>query len=405
MGVVVQGGFAALEAHSEPAGAVTADALPLRAEGWSRSQRLWWLLWCRCPGVGWVRLLQLLHAFGDLAVAWQEPLDRYRDRLGWGEALLRAVESFRRAWGQDPLPRFAASAPDRRLLLPGDRRWPAGVIDLDRPPLALHWQGRGSLWRQLGSRRSVAVVGTRRPSSHGLTMAERLGHALGRAGWPVVSGLAEGIDAAAHRGCLAAGGLPVAVLGTPLDRVYPRHHALLQSQVARDGLLISEQPPGSGIRAGHFASRNRLLVAMSAAVVVVECPASSGALHSAEWAWKQGLPLWVVPADAAKRSALGSNQLLARGATPLLDPEDLISLLGAPPRPIQRAGPEPSPPPGGSAQARLLQAVGDGISLEQLMAVLGQSAAELAPQLLELELNGALRAEPGLHWRPCSPRP
>ncbi len=231
-------------------------------------------------------------------------------------------------------------------------------------------------------------------------MAQRLGEALAAAGWPVVSGLAEGIDGEVHRGALAGGGVPVAVLGTPLERVYPRHHRGLQAQVGRQGLLISEQAAGAAVLRGHFASRNRLLVALSRAVVVVECPQESGALHSAELAWSQELPLWVVPADAARLSARGSNRLLARGATPLLDPADLIAQLGPGPlsaRPAAAAGPTAPMPP---EQAALLAAVGGGASIEELCHGLGRTPAQLAPRLLELELAGHLSAEPGLRWRP-----
>jgi DNA processing protein len=125
-------------------------------------------------------------------------------------------------------------------------------------------------------------------------MARALGLALAQAGWPVVSGLAEGIDGAVHGGCLAGDGAPVGVLGTPLERVYPQHHGHLQRAVGLRGLLLSEQPPGAQVHRGNFAGRNRLLVALAAAVVVVECPPDSGALHSAAYAWEQGLPLWVV---------------------------------------------------------------------------------------------------------------
>jgi DNA processing protein len=247
----------------------------------------------------------------------------------------------------------------------------------------------------------VAVVGTRRPSLHGLTMARQLGQALAEAGWPVVSGLAEGIDGAVHEGCLQAGGAPVAVLGTPLDRVYPRHHEPLQRRVERQGLLVSEQPPGTPVRPGHFAERNRLQVALAAALVVVECPARSGALHSAERAWREGLPLWVVPGDAGKASALGSNRLLARGAAPLLEPADWIAQLG--PGPLRRRS--AGVPPAGSAppapQDALVRAVGAGASLEQLCLRLEQPAERLLPELVRLEVEGVLRAEPGLCWRPC----
>lgn len=296
------------------------------------------------------------------------------------------------------------------MLLPGDPAFPPALLELDRPPLALHWRGHGALWPRLHRRAAVAVVGTRRPSRHGLAMARGLGMALAEAGWPVVSGLAEGIDAAAHQGCLAREGRPVAVLGTPLERTYPRHHGELQRQVGERGLLITEQPSGAGVRPGSFAARNRLLVALSRAVVVVECPLASGALHSASLAWEQGLPLWVVPADAGKLSAAGSNRLLAQGASPLLEPADLIRQLGPGPLATVRgsaAGPpvRPHRPPAESGhpsggRGEVLEALGSGASLEELCQGLGRPAAEVARLLLELELDGLVRAEPGLSWRP-----
>ncbi len=378
---------------------------------WSREQRLWWLLWARCPGVGWVRLQSLADACGELAQAWERPAGFFTALPGWHRGLLPELERFRARWGPDPLARLALEPdPGLRVLLPGDPRWPRGLAAAEgiRPPLALWWSGRGSLWSPLARRRAVAVVGTRRPSPHGLAMARALGSALARAGWPVVSGLAEGIDGAVHGGCLAAGGAPVAVLGTPLERVYPRHHGDLQAEVGRRGLLVSEQPAGAVVRAGHFAHRNRLLVALAAAVVVVECPPGSGALHSASLAWERGLPLWVVPADAGRASALGSNRLLATGATPLLDPRDLVASLG--PGPLatdqglrQPGAAAPSGGRGGAGQGRegLLAALGGGACLEQLSLALRQEPAQVAVQLLELELAGLVRAEPGLRWHPC----
>ena len=427
---------------------------------WNARQRLWWLLWSLCPGIGVRRLRRLVLLPGGLEAAWLLPVELLAAQMGWPRSLGPAVDQFRSRWGNDPLSRLArAGQAGRRVLLPGDRRWPEAMEALDRPPPALHWRGRGSLWAPLASRLAVAVVGTRRPSSHGLLMASRIGAALAAAGWPVVSGLAEGIDGAAHEGCLAADGAPVAVLGTPLDRTYPRHHSALQQQVARQGLLLSEWPVGAPVRPGHFASRNRLQVALATALVLVECPLASGALHSADLAWAQGLPLWVVPADAARLSALGSNRLLARGATPLLTPSDLIDQLG--PGPLaggpwsaatapasgdmavgetasaasaaamaaaalavsaRSAGSQalparaPEAPVAGavarqgrpvecrfdSAGRRLLAAVGAGASLEQISQALGQPAEQLVPVLLDLELAGLLRAEPGLRWRPAA---
>ncbi|MCU0528881.1 MAG: DNA-protecting protein DprA [Cyanobium sp. Prado107] len=376
--------------------------LPLR-QGWSQDRRLWWLLWASCPGVGWVTLRVLEAHFGALEAAWAAPLGAFPALPGRGRQALDLLDRFRRHWGAAPMARWAQRVQGgRRVLVPGDRASPAQLGELERPPLALHWQGCGSLWPCLRLRQAVAVVGTRRPSRHGLAMAEALGSALAAAGWPVVSGLADGIDAACHRGCLAAGGRPVAVLGTPLDRVYPRHHTSLQREVGERGLLVTEHLAGAPVLPGHFASRNRLQVALARAVVVVECPERSGALHSARLAWRQQLPLWVVPADAMRTAARGSNRLLGEGASALLEPADLVHQLGRGPlRPGSTAtgslptAPLAADPP---ADPELLRALGERASLDQLSQQLRQPAGNLARRLLALELAGLVRAEPGLHW-------
>lgn len=368
------------------------------SRSWDQERRLWWLLWSACPGVGWVRLCQLEQRFGTLAEAWFAPLESLKRLGGVGEGWCAGVAAHRRRWGPAPLSSWAEHVRrGRGLLVPGDPAWPPSLAGLERPPLVLHWAGLGSSWPLLARRQAVAVVGTRRPSRQGLAMADALGAALAQAGWPVLSGLADGIDAAAHRGCLRASGRPIAVLGTPLERVYPSHHQGLQALVRRQGLLISEQPPGGGVCAGHFAARNRLLVSLARAVVLVECPERSGALHSARLAWEQQLPLWVVPGDAARLSARGSNGWLAKGASLLLEPADLIRQLGEGPLAAAAGGGRAA---GVAGDAELLQALGGGASLEQLCQVLHRPAAQLAPRLLALELAGAIRAEPGLHWRP-----
>ena len=378
---------------------------------WSRERRLWWLLWSGCPGVGSVRLHTLDRAFVSLAAAWRAPWEVLARLPGWHGGLEEPLENYRRRWGEeDPLPAWSRQCGGGvGVLLPGDAPWPPAMKHLARPPLALYWKGRGSLWTSLQQPQAVAVVGTRRASDHGLLMARRLGAVLAEAGWPVVSGLAEGIDGAVHRGCLEAGGVPVGVLGTPLERVYPRHHASLQAQVGAQGLLVTERPPGCRVQAGHVASRNRLQVALAAALVVVECPERSGALLSAELAWKHELPIWVVPADAGKTSAMGSNRLLVQGATPLLTPSDLIASIGEGPLPsISRALSSASMAatyPSGSATAMaskrqaLLGALGSGANLEQLTLDLGWSCQDITATLLELELAGLVLAQPGLRWR------
>lgn len=387
-----------MAAGSGRAGCVGLALVRRPAASWPWRRRAWWLLWAACPGLGWALLQRIEAACGGLSQAWAAPLQELAAVPGLGALLCRRIEAHRRRWGADPLERWMASAGwPSRVLVPGDPALPAAIRQLARPPLALHWQGDGALWAVLRRRRAVAVVGTRRASPHGLAMAEAIGAALAEAGWPVVSGLAEGIDAAAHQGCLARQGRPVAVLGTPLERVYPSHHRALQAAVAGAGLLVSELARGASVRAGHFAARNRLQVALAQAVVVVECPERSGALHSARLAWQQQLPLWVVPADTNRQAAAGSNRLLTQGATVLLDPQDLVRQLGPGPlaRPVR---------PGLSAPAcpdpALLAAVAQGAGFDELCQVMRQPAAVLAERLLALELAGLLRPEPGLRWRP-----
>ena len=365
-------------------------------------RRGWWL-WAQCSGIGAVRLSQLQQLATasdvDLEVLWDWPLDRLRSSLGWPEGLLRAVDHHRR--------RCAAAKrlvmPDQ-VLLPMDDVWPEGFRRLDRPPLMTFWQGDRDLLGCLSAGQAVAVVGSRRASPHGMRAAEQLGQALARAGWPVVSGLAEGIDASVHRGCLAGGGRPVAVLGTPLTRAYPLEHQTLQSQVAQAGLLLSELPPGARVQRASFALRNRLLVALAQHVVVVECPDNSGALLSAEAARRQGRSLWVMPADALRASARGSNRLLREGARVLLDPWEWVRALGE--GPLSCGGLEPSLLQGAAKTESLQQRdpalyglLNDGASLPQLARELERSSTTLAQQLVQLELEGVLVAEPGMRWR------
>ncbi len=353
------------------------------------------------------RLAALIQGFGSLELAWQAEPPLLAQVCHWPDRVLVAVEAYRRDWGLDPLPRAARLwNHGRGVLLPGDGHWPPTMQRAQPPPAALFWSGRGSLWPHLRQRKAVAVVGTRRPSRHGLQVSRQIGAVLARGGWPVVSGLAAGIDGAAHAGCLEEKGTPVGVLGTPLERVYPRHHAPLQAAVGEHGLLLSELPPGALVSKGSFAQRNRLQVALACALILVECPLGSGALHSAESAWKEGLPLWVVPADTGRASAEGSNGLLARGAAPLIRPDDLLTFLGK--GPIRRGSPaetlarprEEHTHPAAESD-RLLAALGSGASMEDLCAAMNVPSREILPRLLELEASGVLLAEPGLYWRRC----
>ena len=361
-------------------------------------ERGWRWLWGRCPGIGRSRLLALeaLAASHGVSLAhlWTWPLARLADNLRWPAAVMHQLDGYRRCCGLEP----DLSIP-MEALMPGDQAWPAPLDALETPPLCLFHRGDSALLPVLQRRQAVAVVGTRSPSVHGLSMADRLGRALAQAGWPVLSGLAEGIDAAVHRGCLAEDGAPIAVLGTHLDRVYPSHHRDLQATIARSGLLLSERFPDDVPRPGHFAARNRLIVALASALVIVECPERSGALISARHAEALNCPIWVVPADAGRRSARGSNALLGPRAAPLLTADSLVAQLGPGPLGARDCLEPLLAPQDQIVDQDLKGALENGATLDELQHGLGRPVGALSRELVQLELQGLVVCESGQRWR------
>lgn len=212
-----------------------------------------------------------------------------------------------------------------------DPRYPSGLTDLEDAP---------SLWMfgSLSAHPAVAVVGTRRCTRYGVDLAEGFGAVIARAGWTTVSGLARGIDAAAHRGCLRQSGHAVAVLGSGVDVCYPAENRPIYDEIVTSGgAIVSEYPPGTRPDRWRFPARNRLIAAMSAAVVVVEAAATGGALITARLAAEIGRPVFVVPGDVDRQMSEGCNRLIRDGAHPVLGPADLLEELGlvvGPPAPI-----------------------------------------------------------------------
>lgn len=233
--------------------------------------------------------------------------------------------------------------------------FPHGLYRLPDAPPGLFVRGVAHHDRPM-----VAVVGTRRCTTYGKQLALEYGMAIAEAGWGVVSGLARGIDGAAHRGVVASGGIGVAVLGSGLDVMYPAEHADLAEQlVALGGGVVSEYPPGTPPEGWRFPPRNRIISGISAAVVVVEAAVKGGALITANYALEHGRPVFAVPGDVRRASSAGCNLLIRDGAAPVLDPEDLIeelSLVLGPSRPS--SGTEPV-----DAGARSLTKGGEAVTI------------------------------------------
>ena len=265
------------------------------------------------------------------------------------------------------------------LLRRGEAPYPERLLDCADPPRVLWTRGRVEMLAQP----CVAIVGTRRATAYGERVARELGRVLALSGATIISGLARGIDAAAHRGALAADGATCAVLGTGLDVVYPKGHAQLQRTIGERGLLLSELEPENAAHGGSFPKRNRIIAALSAVTIVVEAGVKSGALITAAHALELGRTLAVVPGPIDVPQTEGSNELLRDGAVAIVSMADAVALAGltAPVRVAHL--------PAAGAERRLWDALAHGAAdLDTLCTRASLPAHEGMAAVSELEVRG-----------------
>jgi DNA processing protein len=276
-----------------------------------------------------------------------------------------------------------------RLLTWRDENYPAPLREIeDFPPLLFV---RGSL--QERDRFAIAIVGTRKPTPYGRTVAEKLGRELARYGLTIVSGGARGIDTAAHTGALRANGRTIAVLGCGIDVAYPAESAALFQRIATQGAVISEYPPGIQPDQWRFPARNRLVSAMALGVLVVEAPYDSGALITASHALEQGKPVFAVPGNIDTGHSAGCHQLIKQGATLVDSVEDIVHALGIAPEPPPERAALPALTP---VQQQVLQALSlTPKHVDALADELRLPVAQLNAELLLLEMHNLVRRQPG----------
>ncbi len=353
-----------------------------------------WLRLKLTPGVGDATARKLLAAFGlpiDLftqprtalaAVAGSKLAEQLLiEPAGWRELCERT-----RAWLEDDA--------RRHLLTLGDANYPAELLQIEDPPLLLHLEG------ELDSIRHplrLAMVGSRNPTPQGADHAHQFARALAEAGACIVSGLALGIDGAAHEGALEAGGCTLAVVGTGLDQVYPKKHQALARRIAGQGLLISEYPLGTPPLAPNFPKRNRIISGLSQGVLVVEAALQSGSLITARQAAEQGREVFAIPGSIHSPQSRGCHALIRQGAKLVESAQDILEALqgnvGKPPADAGREPPESESPAPGDP---LLQGLGyEPCGLDALQARCGLDTATLQARLLELELDGLVARLPG----------
>jgi len=290
----------------------------------------------------------------------------------------------------------------RRILTLSDPDYPAALLEIEDPPLMLYLTGmaHGDLAATLAN--CIAVVGSRNPTPQGAINARDFARVLAQAGLTVVSGLALGVDGAAHRGALE-GIAPastqlatVAVVGTGLDRVYPKSHLALAHVIAQRGLLLSEYPIGTPPLAANFPRRNRIIAALSRGTLVVEAALQSGSLITARLAAEQGREVFAIPGSIHSTQSRGCHALIKQGAKLVESAQDILEELqpglpAAPLRPADATAPAPGP-----HGASVLHDLGhDPVGLDALLARTGLDTATLQAQLMELELAGLVARLPG----------
>jgi DNA processing protein len=268
--------------------------------------------------------------------------------------------------------------------------FPSPVRELHDPPAGFFLRGAGD--EEVLGAASVAIVGARSCSTYGRQVARQLGRELAGAGLVVVSGMARGVDAEAHRGALEAGGTTVAVLGCGIDRDYPAAHADLARGICERGLVVSEYAPGVEPAPWRFPARNRIIAGLAWATVIVEARERSGALITADFALEAGREVFAVPGEITSALSAGTNALLSLGATPLTSAADVLSAFGLEPEP------GPSTELGEQAAAVLAVLAEEPAGADQIGRITGLDAAALATALTELELAGAAAESEGL-WR------
>lgn len=353
-------------------------------------QRLHWLRLIRTETVGPATFRDLINRFGS------------------AEAAIDALPALAAQGGARRLPRIpdegeaevemeAARRHGARFVAIGEADYPAMLRRMDLPPPLLAVKGRAEIF----TLPAVSIVGARNASLNGIRIAKQFAYELGREGYAIVSGLARGIDAAAHGGSLDTG--TIAVLAGGLDRPYPPENLPLCHEIAERGALVSEMPFGWEPRARDFPRRNRLVAGLGLGLVVVEAAKRSGSLISARLANEMGRIVFAVPGSPLDPRASGTNGLLKDGATIVTGTRDILEALSpmkeapAPLPPLQEEPPEPpSPPPGDSDRQRVIEALGPvPVHVDELIRHTGLHPSQVMTILLELDLAGRLERHLG----------
>jgi DNA processing protein len=373
-------------------------------------ERAFWLAWSQIPGVGSVLLRRIDLHFGGLSRAWKATPDELTEVDGIGPQTAAAIATHRSKL--HPVQRLEDHEKTNRCFLtPADSDYPRLLLEIPDPPSVLYYRGHLSVLRDLDRGHAIAVVGTREPSDYGRRWTRKLSSTLAHQGFIILSGLADGIDAEAHRSCLEANGKTVAVLGTGVDVVYPWTNRRLYSQLLETGLVLSEYPAGTQPDRTHFPRRNRIVAGLSRAVLVIEAPDRSGALITANLANDYGRDVYALPGSLDNPKSYGCLELINKGAHLILSDKELLKTLGTLPRldqanhvqtqlPLLDLAPELS---------QVLQAITTiaqeashpSVPFDLIVQHTQLPTAAVTGSLLQLEVMGVITQVPGMRYQLC----
>lgn len=361
-------------------------------------EKQYWVALNQTPGLGVRRLMKLVHYFGSPRAVWEAPAEKIKAMEG-----MCGVAEKLCAWRQRAVPEKLMAkleATKVGVVVIDEDLYPLELKRIDDPPPVLYWRGR----HLPDARLKIAVVGTRRATPYGLKVAYGLSLDLAAAGVGIVSGIARGIDAAAHKGALQGGGLTWGVLGCGIDVVYPPEHGKLYASIMENGCLLSEYPPGAPPDPGYFPARNRIISGLTSGTVVVEAAAKSGALITANMALEQNRDVFAVPGPITGRYSQGPNGLIKEGAKVVTGVADILE--------------EYEPQTGAlwsqntlearaemalsSQERKIMDAIGtEPTHMDAVMAETGLDPGSINTVLLQLEMGKYIKRLPGGFYLRC----
>jgi DNA processing protein len=371
-----------------------------------------WLRLTLSPGVGNETARRMLSAFGSPQAVFDQSAASLR-QAGSSDKLVKALqtEPCELAALLQTTQAWLALGADRCVAALGDTAYPATLLNIEDPPLVLYMLG-AQVNRALAApeiianslENSLAIVGSRNPTPQGESNARQFAKAFAEAGICVVSGLALGVDGAAHDGALLGGGQTIAVVGTGLDRVYPKKHLALAHRIVQQGMIISEFPIGTPPLTANFPRRNRIISGLTRGTLVVEAALKSGSLITARLAAEQGKEVFAIPGSIHSPQSRGCHALIKQGAKLVELAQDVLEELNL--FPVGSSGSNNVSESGDDSRADswpespLLAALGfDAVSLDELQARTGLDTPRLQAQLLDLELEGRVARLPGGYFQ------